>query len=337
MNRHLVYNSPASSLTRIVTLAVLPLLFISGCKKTVDDATLTTNVKAALAADTAIAQQPIQATVQAGVVTLTGNVSDDTARSVAAQDAIAVTGVKQVVNNTTVAGISVVPTVTVATAPKAPRPVTREERKQIATSGTLPPPPVDAPPPPAPVIRNVTLDAGRDIPIRITETLDSETTETGQPFTGVVTREIDADGFAVIPAGAAVRGRVVEAKDATHFKGSSLLSIELTSIRRHGESIEVATDPYSIEGKGRGKNTAEKVGGGAAIGAIVGGIFGGGKGAAIGAAAGGGGGAVVQGVTRGQQVRIPSETVIRFRLARPITIQTSEAAGPEEEPGLQTR
>jgi hypothetical protein len=98
------------------------------------------------------------------------------------------------------------------------------------------------------------------------------------------------------------------------------LTISLSAINRKGEHIDVATEAYTKEGEGRGKNTAEKVGGGAVVGAILGGILGGGKGAAIGSVAGGGVGAGAQAATRGQQVQIPSETVVRFKLSDAIII-----------------
>jgi hypothetical protein len=110
-------------------------------------------------------------------------------------------------------------------------------------------------------------------------------------------------------------------QEAAHYKGSSLLTVELTSINRRGEKLAITTEPYSVEGKGRGKNTAEKVGGGAAVGAILGGILGGGKGAAIGAAAGGGVGAGANTITRGEQVQIPSESLIRFRLTNSLALK----------------
>ena len=128
-------------------------------------------------------------------------------------------------------------------------------------------------------------------------------------------------------------------QEAAHFKGSSLLTISLTSITRRGEHIAVASDPYSVKGKGRGANTAEKAGGGAAVGAILGGIFGGGKGAAIGAAAGGGVGAGSQAVTRGQQVQIESESVVRFHLSAPIAVKVRTDGGDShgDQQGLQPR
>lgn len=351
--------SPASSASRgWLYAAVLPAalaLSLSGCKKPVDDATLTTQVQAALSGDPVISKQPIQVAVQNGAVTLSGNVTDDTASQVAAQDASKVAGVKVVVNSLSVAGVAVAPTVTdvapasssSSAAPAAspePRPTTPAERAAIASHQPLPPPPPAAAAPPPPVIKTVEIQAGRVIPVRITESLSSETTQPGTIFHGVVTHEVDADGLLAIPAGSAVTGTVTDAKDAGHYKGNSLLSLTLNSVRVRGQRIAVSTDAYSVEGKGRGKNTAEKVGGGAAIGAVLGGIFGGGKGAAIGAAAGGGGGAVVQGVTRGQQVSIPSETVLHFHTTAPIAVQTSEQPYPDQnsnsapaEPTLQPR
>lgn len=312
---------------------------VSGCKKTYTDAELTANVQHALAGDAAISKQPIQTTAVNGIVTLSGNVSDDTASNVAAQDAARVQGVKEVVNSLQVAGVDVAPTIVSPKAPTVARPTTATERTAIAQHQPLPAPVESAPPPPQPTYRDISVPAGTAIPVRITQTLDSETTEEGTWFTGVVTREVVADSMVVVPAGSGVSGRVVAAHEAGHFKGHSLLSIELTAVNRHGHSVPISTDAYTVEGKNRGTNSAEKIGGGAAVGAILGGIFGGGKGAAIGAAAGGGGGAAYQGLTRGQQVAIPSETLIRFRLTAPFTVRTSEAPSNYEpaEPRLQNR
>ena len=65
------------------------------------------------------------------------------------------------------------------------------------------------------------------------------------------------------------------------------------------------------------------------IGAIIGGIAGGGKGAGIGAAAGGGIGGGVQAATKGQQIKLPSETVLTFTLQAPVTVTpTNQGRNP---------
>ncbi len=336
------FHSPNRTLLLAGTCALS--LTLAGCTKPITDAQLTSDVQAAIKGDAAISQQPVQVAVQNGVVTLSGNVTDDTASNVAAQDAARVKGVKEVVDSLTVAGIQVAPTVTSPVAPTEARQTTPQERKTLVQTHTLPPPaPVPTrsaatpPPPPPPAYRNVTAPVGTVIPIRITESLSSQTAQDGQPFNGVVTHEVVENGFVVIPAGSAVSGRVVDAKDAGRFKGHSALSVELTAVRRHGSLINVSTDAYTLEGKNRGTNSAVKIGGGAAVGAVLGGIFGGGKGAGIGALAGGGAGTAVQGLTHGQQVSIPSESLIRFRLASPLTVRTSEAPSNYAPTTLQER
>ena len=333
---------------------------LSGCKNApapVTDATLNTQVQSRLSADQSLNGQAIQATVANGVVTLNGSVSSDAARTVASEDAAQATGVKTVVNNLVVQPPSAIAGSVVPTAPPAPAPMAPAQPRSAKPSASIPPPmqpqsapivrtapqppatvvaqmqPPPPPAPPAPVVHDITLPAGTSIPIRITQTLDSASTQTGDKFTGEIASDLIEDGMVVLPQGTQVTGHVDAAQDAAHFKGSSLLTLSLTSISRHGERIDVATDSFSKQGEGRGKNSAEKVGGGAAIGAILGGILGGGKGAAIGAAAGGGVGAGANGVTRGQQVQIVSETVVRFRLTNAILLHVTTGAGPSDGSG----
>jgi hypothetical protein len=199
-----------------------------------------------------------------------------------------------------------------AEAPPAPI-----ERESPAAPAHVPP----APQPP--VVRSITLTSGTTLPVRITQTLDSATTQQGDTFSGVLASDVLSDNLVVLPQGTPVSGRVTTVQEAAHFKGNSLLTIELTSLDRKGDHLPLTTDSFSKAGNGRGKNSAAKIGGGAAVGAILGGIFGGGKGAAIGAAAGGGAGAGVQAVTKGQQVQIESETLVRFHLSDPITVRVS--------------
>ena len=98
----------------------------------------------------------------------------------------------------------------------------------------------------------------------------------------------------------------------------------MTRLVIDGHDYPVVSSDYTLQGKGRGKNTAEKVGGGAALGAIIGALAGGGKGAAIGAGVGAGAGGTIQVLTRGQQVKVPSETVLEFRLQQPATVTPTE-------------
>lgn len=352
----------ASAPVARMALAAVLMSGLAGCKQAAptDDATLTAQVQQKIAAESGLANEPVQVSTVNGAVTLTGAVSNAAARTLAANDAASITGVKQVLNDITVnpatppvqaAAITPQPEAPTQTVP-APRVVVKEPKRLPPppparnvpppapierASAPPPPPPIQQPaPPPQPVVRTITIPSGTTLPIRVTQTLDSASTQEGDRFSGAVATDIVQDGYLVIPRGASVSGRVTEVHEAAHFKGSSLLTVELTGVTVHGQNISLATSPYSVEGKGRGKNTAIKTGVGAAAGAVLGGIFGGGKGAAIGAAAGGGTGAGINAVTRGEQVQIPSESVVRFSLTNSIAVRTSTHAG-DSSSGLQNR
>jgi hypothetical protein len=308
------------------------------------DQEIANDIQSRIDAESALNGQNIKVNVNGGTATLNGTVNNDAARALAAADSGAATGVRTVINNLTVAPQQV------AKQPPAPKPERRRRREPAAAPpdqapdqgqdqamnqpASAPPPPqaaAPAPPPkpPAPVARTVSVESGTSLPVRLADALDSATTQTGQIIHGTLAADVIADNMVAIPRGTSVTGRVVDAKDATHFSGSSLLSIELTQIELKGQPIGVSTTAFSQQGKGRGKNTAVKTGGGAALGAIIGAIAGGGKGAAIGAASGGGLGAGVNAVTRGEQVKIPAETLVNFKLQSPISVTTSRTAnGP---------
>jgi hypothetical protein len=89
--------------------------------------------------------------------------------------------------------------------------------------------------------------------------------------------------------------------------------LELSGIVVDGPMVPVVTGGYELTGKSPGASIAKRTVGGPAIGTIIGAIAGGGKGAAIGAA-GGGLGAGSEIITKGDQVKVPSETLLDFTL-----------------------
>ena len=169
----------------------------------------------------------------------------------------------------------------------------------------------------------VTLPAGQSILVRMIDGVDSKKNRVGDVFHASLETDLNVNGVQVAPKGTDVYGKLVTAEKSGTFSGHSELQLELTSIVIHGQTYSLVSSDYNVQGKGRGGDTAKKVGGGAVVGAIIGAIAGGGKGAAIGAAAGGGAGAGVQVLTKGEQVRVPSETLLEFRLQQPVTIPTS--------------
>ena len=131
---------------------------------------------------------------------------------------------------------------------------------------------------------------------------------------------VDSGGNVVIPAGYDVTGRLVDVKSAGRFAGKSDVVLELTQLSVNGKTYDLHTSQFSKAGSSRGKSTATKVGAGAGIGALIGALAGGGKGAAIGAAVGGAAGTGVSAATKGQQIVLPSETVLNFQLTSPVAV-----------------
>jgi hypothetical protein len=186
-------------------------------------------------------------------------------------------------------------------------------------------PPADVPPPAppheqAPQPRKITIEQGTQLTIRLIDSIDSEKNQVGDTFHATLNAPISAEGMEAIPAGTDVAGHIVDLKSAGKFAGRSLVVLQLDSISSNGKSYNLQTDQYRKEGGSRGKNTAEKVGGGAIIGGIIGAIAGGGKGAAIGSAAGAGVGGGVQAASKKQSIKLPSETVLNFTLQAPVTV-----------------
>ncbi len=128
------------------------------------------------------------------------------------------------------------------------------------------------------------------------------------------------DDQTVIPLGADVTGRVAAVQSAGRFAGSSLLTLELTSLSVNGKTYNVQSNQWSRQGKGEGKNTAIKAGGGAALGAVIGGLASGGRGAAIGAAAGGAAGTGVAATKKGEQIKLGPESTLNFQLTNALTV-----------------
>jgi hypothetical protein len=175
--------------------------------------------------------------------------------------------------------------------------------------------------------RTVTVPAGTQLLVRMIDSVDSSQNRVGDIFHASLEENLVVGNVMVAPKGADVYGRLAEAKSAGHISGRSELALELTGISIGGNVHPIVTRHYEAEGKSRGKQSAERIGGGAALGAIIGAIAGGGKGAAIGAGAGAGAGTVIQVITHGEQVRVPSESVLEFRVEQPFTVGLSQSIG----------
>ncbi len=341
----------------LLAVGILSSIAISCASKApVSDAQLTTDIQSKLYSDASTRQANVAVAVKDGAVTLSGNVPNADVELAAMKIANGTAGVHGVADQMSVNTASAVPASgsgsapanNLADAPKtAPEVARRSEprRSEVANRARAESPvpaavPVATPdgmaagntttnnaPAPAPVAEarpavpeSVTIPAGDRVSVRTVDLIDSGKASDGQTYRASLEAPLTADGRVIVPAGAPVTLQITSLRGASRIKGQSELSLQATSVQYHGRNFPISSSVYSDEGKARGKNTALKTGLGAAAGALIGGLAGGGKGAGIGAAAGGGAGFGFNALTHGQQVKIPAETVLSFRLENSLTV-----------------
>jgi hypothetical protein len=204
-----------------------------------------------------------------------------------------------------------------STPPAAPAPPAPAADTIAANSAPPPNPPAQSG---AQTTQAITIPAGTSVFVRMIDGVDSSTNKIGDTFHGSLESPIVVGDTVVAPGSADVYGKLTQAKAAGKISGAAQLTLELTGIRINGNIVPVDSTDYEVAGKGRGTQSAERIGGGAVLGTIIGAIAGGGKGAAIGGVVGAGAGTTVQVVTKGDQVRIPSETLLEFKLQQDVTV-----------------
>ena len=314
--------------------------------KRADDA-ITTDIKAKMFSEPSLKSANVDITSKGGVVTLSGQVPDDAARLAAYKIAASTNGVTKVNDQMSVTTAQIEPpapapasepvapakpaarprrsrvrsaTPRTESAAPAPAPVSEQPATSSQAESAAPatPPTLAAPPPPQPI--TVTVPANTILTVRTIDSIDSKTNSAGEIFKASLDAPIVVDNRVIVPRGADAYLKLINASSAGHFAGRSELALALDSFVFQGKTYHVETSDVKQSGASRGKNSAAKIGGGAALGALIGAVAGGGKGAAIGAAVGGGAGTGVQVFTHGQQVKIPSETRLDFTLQQPLDI-----------------
>jgi len=165
------------------------------------------------------------------------------------------------------------------------------------------------------------IPSGTVLTIRMVDSVDSQRDYVGQTFQASLDEPVlDPGGRTVVPRGADVVVKLVDDVQSGKIEGRTVLTLDIVSLRVNGREVDVDTTAITQESASRTARSGKVIGGTAALGAIIGAIAGGGKGAAIGAGAGAGAGTVAQVATKGQRVRIPSETRLTFTLQQPVRL-----------------
>jgi hypothetical protein len=348
-----------------LSLLALAICFVVSCNHQPTDEAITTQIKAKMFSEPGLKAASLNVTAKNGIVTLSGELPDETARLEARTIASQTPGVKQVIDSTTVpspaATVAPIPPSPAEPAPVPPEPVRKKvepksrtkaipatpasdesasaassEPAQPAAPPAAPADPTPAaapappPPPPPPQPITVTVPEGSIVTVRTIDAIDSANSSTGQAFRASLDAPVVVNDRVVLPRGLDVKLKLVQASSAGKFSGRSELTVSLDTITYQGKTYALETSDVQQQGASRGKRSAAVIGGGTVLGALIGGLAGGGKGAAIGAGVGAGGGTAVQAATKGQQVKIPSETRLDFTLhnAVPVTYIPPKHAAP---------
>ncbi|HET6936281.1 MAG TPA: BON domain-containing protein, partial [Candidatus Angelobacter sp.] len=200
--------------SQLLISALIIVAALAGCSRTRSDSEITGDALVRIHADTALASSPINVQTNSGVVTLTGTVATDTARTAAENAVKQVQGVKGVANNIQVVAA------TAAAAPEsiAPAPPTtskaqpgRKLRKSASagkpvaqpqapgTSVAQATPPVTETPKAPALPKTVTIPEGTVLPIRLIDPVDTEKNKEGDTFRASLDAPILFNDKTVIP------------------------------------------------------------------------------------------------------------------------------------------
>jgi hypothetical protein len=177
-----------------------------------------------------------------------------------------------------------------------------------------------------PPVGSLTVPAGTLLAVRITQPLSSDHNQPGDGFTAVLQQPLVIDGLVVARRGQTVVGTVTEAVKAGRAKGVSHLGVEIAQLTLvDGQQVRVKTNLLDRKGNTSVGRDAAAIGVTSGVGAAVGAGVAGGLGAGVGAAAGGVLGVAGVLLTRGEPTIIYPETLLTFRVANPITINTERS------------
>jgi cytoskeletal protein RodZ len=169
--------------------------------------------------------------------------------------------------------------VTLTKKKETPSPTVNHQEGQLAP---LHPPPI-------------VLSAGAVLTVRLNEAVDATNGQAGSRSTGQIEQAAMQQRRTVIPLGSDASGVVEQSQQGGKIKGSSSLSLRLTSITVANIAYPISTSLFLELGKGKVGRTTKICAGGVGAGELVGGLAGG-KGALIDSAIGAGSGIAGSGV-----------------------------------------
>lgn len=184
-----------------------------------------------------------------------------------------------------------------------PSPVDQHETLQATTKG-----------------EKLVLPVGTVLRVRLYNSIDTTRARLGDSFLAALSTPVTLGHQAALPRGTIVRGTIKNLSTAGRFKGRASVTLTLNRMEWNDTDLSIDTNSVTWTSADHKRRNLAWIGGGSGVGALIGGLVGGAKGALIGAGAGLGAGFTGAAITGKRKVRIPAESVLTFRLVRPISI-----------------
>lgn len=196
----------------------------------------------------------------------------------------------------------------------------------------------------APVAAGAPVPAGTVLMVRLETTLATFSNRVGDPFRGSITQPIVVDGKTVIPAGAAVEGRVTRIVAPRRISGRPTIGILPEAVvLPTGERyyLDATLTDTSVPGtgvnseghfKGNGHDRHDTLiqSAGTGGGMLVGGLIGGPVGVLVGGAVGAGA-TTTHWLVKHRDTAIPAGTQLTLELNRPLMMTNQAAPAPAAE------
>ena len=171
------------------------------------------------------------------------------------------------------------------------------------------------------VSRTLDVPAGTPIALTLGTTLSTKTSNVGDRFSATVASPVHVSGDVAIPAGAAVAGHVIVAKEPGKSSGRGQLQLAFETLSFEGRNYTLGSRSQVYESKSGTKKDAILIGGGAVAGGVLGRVLGNSTGdAAKGAVVGGAAGTAASLLTRGPQLTLARGTALRFTLDQDVAV-----------------
>jgi hypothetical protein len=165
------------------------------------------------------------------------------------------------------------------------------------------------------------VPAGTTLSLSLTSAISSKTSVVEDRVRARLRRAIVVQGVTVVPAGATISGRVVEATRSGRVKGRARVGVRFTALRAGDGRHTICTVPITREAPDPTRRDTENVAIAAGAAAIVGAVTGGTQGAAVGGAIGAAAGTGLALATRSADVEFAAGTTVTTTLMAPLTIR----------------